>query len=304
MPNSELLSIPSLSSHPSTKDHLPTIPPFDLSIPLTFPTSITPVSVPEITNDAFSHRHESLDEAFSSKCGIPETSLQKAQTGVSRHVSIKPRSLMKMKFATGKSSTCSDVEREVVASKTDERYDEVLYQANNRNTANLNAECLHYKFVSRSVPIFTPGGKGLQPGHVANGGHVINSSATTRTQLPHTSVGESDMKGATRRSRHGGLSHPDSHQPDITFDKVPISPEVVLAGKAPSYFTMSKKPPMPKSLSADRLPSLRYMHSPDSAPRAFRPTSSKRPESMGTQSTRKKDELSSAFRSLDGEFRK
>lgn len=69
--------------------------------------------------------------------------------------------------------------------------------------------------------------------------------------------------------------------------------------------TTPSVPPIPKSYSTDRLPSLKHQVSNLSEPPALpRSTSFEKVSGLGTDALRKKDELWSAFRSLDAEYHK
>ncbi|KAL9098876.1 MAG: hypothetical protein Q9163_005542 [Psora crenata] len=63
-------------------------------------------------------------------------------------------------------------------------------------------------------------------------------------------------------------------------------------------------PNTPKSLSAEKLPSLDYKYSPFGVPAVPRTSSIERFHNSSADTSRKKDELWSAFRNLDGEFHK
>lgn len=77
-----------------------------------------------------------------------------------------------------------------------------------------------------------------------------------------------------------------------------------LLGKDSSVETPSV-PPIPKSYSTDRLPILRHKKSNMSEiPTMPRSTSRDRSQGSGTESPRKRDELWSVFRNLDGEYSK
>ncbi|KAL8844823.1 MAG: hypothetical protein Q9205_000781 [Flavoplaca limonia] len=76
-----------------------------------------------------------------------------------------------------------------------------------------------------------------------------------------------------------------------------------LLGKAPSDSDVPSVPAIPTSLSTDKLPFTRNQAS-GQTPSFRRLTSWELSQSIGYDSSRKRDELSSAFRTLDGEFQK
>ena len=63
-------------------------------------------------------------------------------------------------------------------------------------------------------------------------------------------------------------------------------------------------PPLPKSFSTDRLPQIHAHTSADVPPGLPKSISFERLQMKGTESTRRKDDLWSAFRALDGDFQK
>ncbi|KAL9637635.1 MAG: hypothetical protein Q9204_001798 [Flavoplaca sp. TL-2023a] len=76
-----------------------------------------------------------------------------------------------------------------------------------------------------------------------------------------------------------------------------------LLGKAPSDSNVPSVPAIPTSFSTDKLPFTRNQAS-GQTPSFRRLTSWELSQSIGHDSSRKRDELSSAFRTLDGEFQK
>ena len=76
-----------------------------------------------------------------------------------------------------------------------------------------------------------------------------------------------------------------------------------LLGKAPSDSNVPSVPAIPTSFSTDKLPFIRNQAS-GQTPSFRRLTSWELSQSIGYDSSRKRDELSSAFRTLDGEFQK
>lgn len=305
MPTGDLLSTP--GSTPTK--HQFSAPPLNFSLPSTLRNSFSHISISQITNDVLSRRlvePSSLDKDF---CSIQETSFQNVHPATSRHISIKNQPPTKMGVHTRRSSSCSDLKPKTTALKytsAEEGSGEVLSDAADGTTTNSKAKELNNKSTSQSVPWK----KTLQPlpskkGLVPKGSAVINYSAAINTHYSELSVVESDLKGAmTKRHSHAGFSYQNSHQNEFAFDIIPKAPKLALLKEIPPKSIMPQMPPTPKSLSLDRIPSLRHMHFSDSTSRVLNYKSSNRPQVAGTETPRKRDGLASAFGSLDGEFHK
>lgn len=314
MPHGELIVTLCSTQNHSTKDQLSDSP-RNFSLPLTLPNPFNHISISRITNEALSRRLNNpsfLDKDFSSKCNIQETSFQHVHTGASHHVSIKTHSQTKMTVHSRKVSSCSDLEPNIATlryTSAEEGSGEVLYDAGDGNT-NSEAKELHDKSISPSVPkLSMPWKKRLQPlpsreEPVPKGTPVPDYSAANNKQQPEPSVVESDIKGAMKRHSHAGFSYQNFHQNEVASDRISKAPKLALVGGTRPISSMSQMPPMPKSLSLDRIPSLRRMYSSDSTPGMLNYKSSNRPQITGAESLRKRDELSGAFRSLEGEFHK
>lgn len=249
---------------------------------------------------------------LSPKCSIQETSFQHVHTGASHHVSIKNHSHTKMKIHSRKGLSCSDLEPKNATlryTSAEEGPGEVLPNPGDGNT-NPKAKELHIKSISPSAPkLSVLRKKRLQPllsGEklVPKGAPVPDHSAANNTQQLEPSVVESYIKGAMKRHSYAGLSYQDSHQNEVASDRILKAPKLALAGGTRPTSTMSQMPPIPKSLSLDRIPSLRRMYSSDGSLGMLNYKSSNRPQITGADSLRKRDDLSGAFRSLDGEFQK
>ncbi|KAI4226878.1 MAG: hypothetical protein LQ349_006813 [Xanthoria aureola] len=94
----------------------------------------------------------------------------------------------------------------------------------------------------------------------------------------------------------------DSTTPDHS-SKGRRRPLSVLMGKVPSDSSVPSVPAIPKSLSTDKLPSIPNKSS-GQPPAVRRLTSWEPSQGTGNDSPRRKDELSSTFRTLDGDFQK
>ena len=82
-------------------------------------------------------------------------------------------------------------------------------------------------------------------------------------------------------------------------------PLSALLGRDTAFVNAPSVPPIPKSYSTDRLPTLKHQKSNLSeVPAVPRSTSFERLQSSGIETPRKKDELWSVFRNLDGEYSK
>jgi hypothetical protein len=184
-----------------------------------------------------------------------------------------------------------------------------LSKVSNGNITNSKAEELNDKSKSRSFPNFSiPWNKSPQPllsrqVHVAKAATVVHSSVAISTKLSRLSVIGSDMKGPMTEKGNAGVSR-QKDQNETKTSGIPKTLKIAFPDETPPKSIISLKPPLPKSLSLDRLPSLRHIYSSDSSPRASKRLSSNRLQITDTESSPKRDELSSVFRSLDGEFHK
>lgn len=141
-----------------------------------------------------------------------------------------------------------------------------------------------------------PSKKGLIPESPS-----LNYLVATDTQLSGSAAVESDIKGVGTAHSHAGVSSPDRDRKKTSFENVPPNPQLTLNE---GLSIGPRKPPMPKLRSLDRMPSFRHMYSTDVASRLLVYKSPNRSQITGIESLRKRDELSSVFRSLDGEFHK
>lgn len=219
-----------------------------------------------------------------------------------------------MRVHTRRSSSCSDLKPKAAAARyisAEERSGVVLSDAGDGHTMKSNAEEPTNKSVSRSVSIISdPWKKPRQPlsskeGLVPTEASVINYSAAVSTHHSELSIVKSDLKGAmNKRHSHAGFFYQNSHENDVPFDIIPKAPRIALLKEIPPTSIMPQMPPMPKSLSLDRIPSLRHLYVSDSSSGALNHKSSYRPQAAGSEPLRKRDELASVFRGLDGEFQK
>ena len=116
-----------------------------------------------------------------------------------------------------------------------------------------------------------------KPTEISQGAQTYNAKAT--------------MNGTTRRNS--------------ILSKRPRRPLSSLLSKGHESPGTPSVPPIPKSYSTDKLPSLTHKSSTLSNPPALpKSRSFERLNGKGTESPRKKDELWSVFRNLDGEFQK
>lgn len=304
MPNGDLTSTSTFTPDPSTRNRFSI--PSTLTLPATLVKSFSHIAISRTTNDNFS------DGDLNSKCSVSETSFQKVHTGASHHVTIKNRSHTKMSVHRRKHSSSSENEAKITPSSVKSAevdFREVLSKVSNGKVTNSKGEELN-KSKLRSVPNFSiPWNKSPHPtpsrqGHVAKAAPVLSSLATVSTKLSRLSVVESDIKGPMTEDGHAGVSRQKDHQNEIHTSRDPKIPKIAFPDKPPPQSILPQKPPLPKSLSLDRLPSLRHMYSSDGSFRASRHFSSNRLQITDTESSPKRDELSSMFRSLDGEFQK
>ena len=186
-----------------------------------------------------------------------------------------------------------------------------LYTAGDGNMTEPKTKEPNTISASRSVPVISrPWKDTLQPlssrqGPVSRESSVINYSTAVNMHHPEVSVVKSDLKGAmNKRHSHAGVFYQNSHQNDVSLDMISKTPTLALLTEIPPESIMPKMPPMPKSLSLDRLPSIRHSNLSDSNSGALNFQTSCRPQIAGNETLRKRDELASVFRSLDGEFQK
>lgn len=219
-----------------------------------------------------------------------------------------------MRVHARKSSSCSDLKSEAAALRyksAEEGPGVVLSVAGDGNTAESKTNEPNNKSASQSVPIISniwenaPQPLSSKQGLVPRESSIVNYSATIDTHHPELSIAKSDLKGATnKRHSHAGVLYQNPHQNDVAFDIIPEAPTLALLTEIPHGSIMPKMPPMPKSLSLDRMPSIRHLHFTDGKSGALSFKSLYRPQVAGTETLRKRDELASVFRSLDGEFQK
>lgn len=219
-----------------------------------------------------------------------------------------------MRVHARRSSSCSDLKSEAAALRyksTQEGPGVVLSFAGDGNITESKAIKPNNKFGLQSVPIISNlGGNTPQPlsselGLVPRQSTIINHSAVINAHHSELSAARPDRKGAmNKRHSHAGVLYQKPHQNDIAFDIIPKAPTLALLAGIPPGSIMSKMPPMPKSPSLDRIPSMRHLHFSDSKSGALKYKSLHRPQVPGAESLRKRDELASVFRSLDGEFQK
>ena len=136
------------------------------------------------------------------------------------------------------------------------------------------------------------------------GSSVLNVADATDTQQLDSSVGGSNSTKVMTGHSHVGISARDPHHNEFALDGVLKTPEPAVPEGISSKSIARQKPSIPKSLSLDRIPSLNHMYSADGSFGKLRYKSSNRSQITGTESLRKRDELLTAFRSLDGEFHK
>lgn len=232
----------------------------------------------------------------------------------SRLISIKYHPFAKMRIHARKSSSCSDLKSKAAPLKyisAEEGPGEVLSAAGEGNTMESKSKELNNTSALRSVPITSnPWKNDLQPLStkqwlVPRESFVTNNSAAINTDHSDLSVVKSDLKRAmNKRHSHAGFFYQNSHQNDVTFDVIPKAPALALLTEIPPESIMPRMPPIPKSLSLDRIPSIRHLQFSDSNSGALNSKSSYRPQVAGAETLRKRDELASVFRSLDGEFQK
>lgn len=155
-----------------------------------------------------------------------------------------------------------------------------------------------------------PWQKPLQPlssnqGLVPKESSVISYSTAVNTHHSELPAVKPDLKGVMKkRHSHAGVFYQNFHQSDVAFDMVPAAPKLALLTEIAPNSIKPQMPPIPKSLSLDRIPSLRHLHFSESKSGALNYKPSYRPHVAGTETLRKRDELASVFRSLDGEFQK
>lgn len=213
-----------------------------------------------------------------------------------------------------RSSSCSDLKSKAAAlgyKSAEEGPGLVLSIAGDGNMTEPKTKEPSTISASRSVPIIsTSWNDTLQPlssrqEPVPRESSVINYSAAVDMHHSEVSVVKSGLKGAMdRRHSHAGFFYQNSHQNDVPFDIISKAPTLALLTEIPPGSIMPKMPPMPKSLSLDRLPSIRHLHISDSNSGALNFKPSYRPQVAGNETPRKRDDLASVFRSLDGEFQK
>ena len=219
-----------------------------------------------------------------------------------------------MRVHARKSSSCSDLKSEAAALRyksADEAPGVVLSVAGDGYITESKAKKRNNKFGSQSVPIIpNPGGNTPQPlsselGLVPRESPIISHSAVINTHHSELSTAKPDRKGAmNKRHSHAGVLYQKPHQNDVAFDIIPKASTLALLTEIPPGSIMSKMPLMPKSPSFDRISSIRHLHFSDSKSGVLNYKSLHRPQVPGSESLRKRDELASVFRSLDGEFQK
>ena len=121
-------------------------------------------------------------------------------------------------------------------------------------------------------------------------------------ELKSSAPSQQAMNGIHHDSVNGT---PTTARRNSFLSKRPRRPLSSLLSKGPDTIDTPSVPPIPKSFSTDKLPSLNHENSISSnAPALPKSKSFERLQSKGLETPRKKDELWSAFRNLDGEYQK
>lgn len=226
----------------------------------------------------------------------------------------KKRSLAKMRVHARKSSSCSNLKSEAAALRFKPAAEgpvALLSVAGDGKTTESKTKEPNKQSALQSVPIISklwedaPQPLSSKQGLVPREAPIIGHSAVLNTHHSEVLVAKPDLKRAmNKRHSHTGVLDQKLHQNDVTFDIIPKAPTLALLTEIHPRSIMPKMPPLPKSLSLDRIPSIRHLHFPDGRSGALNYKSFHRPHVTGTESLRKRDELASVFRSLDGEFQK
>ena len=138
-------------------------------------------------------------------------------------------------------------------------------------------------------------GPGAEPTHQVNGSNpAIDVKASSSSAAE---ARDAAFNPASNNHRKGSLSRRNSV---LTRSRRPLS---ALLSKATPSETPSV-PPIPKSFSTDRLPLSSRQSTSSKPPAVPKSWSSERLQGLGPETPRKKDELWSAFRTLDGEHQK
>ena len=219
-----------------------------------------------------------------------------------------------MSIQSRKSSSCSDLKAKAAALRyisAEEGRGVVLSDAGDGNKMESKTKEPENQSGSQPVSIISSSWKrSLQLPSTKNvlvpkESSVVNYSAAVNTHHSELSVINSDFKGAlNKRHSHAGFFYQNSHRNDVAFDIIPKTPKLALLREIPPKSITPHMPPIPKSLSLDRIPSIRHVNLSDGNSGALNHKFSNRPQTVGTETPRKRDELASVFRSLDGEFQK
>ncbi len=138
-------------------------------------------------------------------------------------------------------------------------------------------------------------GLGAEPIHQVNGPssgvHVKTSSSSA------TEVKDDALHSSSNGHAKGSLSRRNSV---LTMSRRPLSS---LLSRAPPS-EIPSVPPVPKSYSTERLPLSRIQSTSSKPPAVPKSWSSERLQGLGAEMPRRKDELWSVFRTLDGEYQK
>lgn len=145
---------------------------------------------------------------------------------------------------------------------------------------------------SRSPP---PENRASQPNH------RLPTAASSREALPSTVTdSDSDKNGSDSTNGHS-VSQPEKDSVQRNNSRRPLSSILSMTSLDG---TTPKVPPLPKSLSTERLPTSNGHTTSEKPPDLPKSRSFERLQSKGTESPRRRDDLWSAFRALDGDFQK
>ena len=141
-----------------------------------------------------------------------------------------------------------------------------------------------------------------QPRSALAGSHLA-TKPTANFSRPSQTFPPSNHEEYSRRLNNGDASH--SLNKSFAIGKKSRRPLSAFLGKVSSEPKVPSVPSIPKSFSTDQLMSIPHVHaSSDILPTIPKSMSFDRLHVLGVESLRRRDELWSAFRALDGEFHK
>lgn len=259
-------------------------------------------------------RTTSLNRSFSENvlANTPEKVTQRTLTKHSSTSTVKKRRSMRRLGSIKRQSIVGGNEPQFTISKfvigADQSLEDVGYESPDRNEKSTPEQQRKTHSVSGSISKFARKSW-------ASASRSPSPSPSKRRSRINGDVPSDNRNGNTGITETLAAQDATKGSPKISPDGVPRRNSILrrrsgrplsaLLSKTPDDPNTPSVPPIPKSFSTEKLPSLKHKSSTLSdAPALPKSKSFERFQNLGTETPRKKDELWSAFRNIDGEYQK